>query len=226
MLPILALITVIALVCLLPVSLVLFLMYVACQAWRKPSPRRAARLLTFAMPAVVLIGLTILAVGACDRQMLLDRLPRPLEVAAVEYRLEESWGLGFMPGDNETGFVVYRLTRQSAEWARDQGGLLGDRLAGGTAQWHRTPVSDTCDERWHPHDDTPQKKGAAPCPFHSPTIAEYLGRYGFFISIEKGRDAEVDQAIQAGGSFYAYGRDRSVTIVDPARGKVYFAYAG
>ncbi|PRH87057.1 hypothetical protein C5L14_10385 [Labrys okinawensis] len=158
--------------------------------------------------------------------MLLDRVPQPLQVAAVEYRLEESWGLGFMPGDNETGFVVYRLTGQSAKWARDQGSRLGGRLPGGTAQWHRTPVGDTGDERWYPHDDTLQMKGAAPGSLHSPSIAEYLGRYGFFISIEKKRATEADQAIQAGGSFYAYARGGRVTIVDPARGKVYFAYAG
>lgn len=226
MLAILALVSIVALIGLLPASLMFFLAHVAWRAWRRPQPGRAARRITVAMSAVVLIGLPILAVQRCDRRMLFDRVPRPLEAAAVEYRLEETWGLGFMPGDAETGFVVYRLTEASAEWARAQGSLLGDKLPGGLAQWHRTPVADIGDRRWHPHDDDPQMKGTAPAAFHSPTITEYLGQYGYFIPIENGRDADATQAIQASGSFYAYGRGGSVTIVDPARGKVYFAYAG
>ncbi|MGO4736552.1 hypothetical protein AB4099_08415 [Bosea sp. 2KB_26] len=46
------------------------------------------------------------------------------------------------------------------------------------------------------------------------------------IPMEAGRDAEADRSIQEAGSFYCYGRGGSVTIVDPVRGKVYFAYAG
>jgi hypothetical protein len=61
---------------------------------------------------------------------------------------------------------------------------------------------------------------------HSPTVDEYLGKYGFLIAIEEIRVAEVDQAIQTPGSFYKVGRGGSVTVVDPIRGKVYFFYAG
>lgn len=61
---------------------------------------------------------------------------------------------------------------------------------------------------------------------HPPDLVEYLDKYGFSIPIEEGRLDEANKAIQSGGSFYSYGKGGSVTIVDPARGKVYFAYAG
>ena len=62
---------------------------------------------------------------------MLARVPEPLEVASIEYRLEESWGLGFLPGDNQTGFAVCRLTDASTGWARSQGGRLGEMLPRG-----------------------------------------------------------------------------------------------
>lgn len=64
---------------------------------------------------LLLIGVPYYLAERYQRQFLLARVPVPLKVAAVEYRLERSWGVGFMPGDNETGFVVYRLTSESAE---------------------------------------------------------------------------------------------------------------
>lgn len=57
-------------------------------------------------------------------------------------------------------------------------------------------------------------------------MSTYLRKYGFPIPIEKGRADEADRAIRSPGSFYSYGRAGSITIVDPARGKVYFAYVG
>jgi hypothetical protein len=138
-----------------------------------------------------------------ERQFVLARVPSPFDVAAIEYRLEKSWGMGFMPGDNETGFVVYRLTRESAEWARKQGSRLGEMLPVSQSTWLPTPVSGN---RWHPYDHDPQMMSAQRAANHPPTIVEYLERYGFSIDIEKGRDAEADRAIQSEGSFYSYGR--------------------
>ncbi|MFC7396077.1 hypothetical protein ACFQU1_02560 [Chelatococcus sp. GCM10030263] len=162
-----------------------------------------------------------------EREVLLARVPEPLKASSVDYRLEESWGLGFMPGDNETGFVVYSLTEASAAWARSQGSHLAQMLPGGSAKWRPTPVGDAGDHReWHPYDHDPGMMTARRAPQHPPTIWEYLEKYGFIIPIEPGKDVEADQAIQQPGSFYSYGKGGSVTIVDPVRGKVYFAYAG
>lgn len=161
-----------------------------------------------------------------ERAAVLARVPEPLKVAAIEYRLEQSWGIGG-PGDNETGFVVYRLTDSSVEWARSCGAQLGSMLAGDSETvWQATPIAEDHDRKtWHHYDDDPFMRVDRP-KGHLATIAELLEAYGHTIDIEKGRDAEADQAIQTEGSFYSYGRGGSVTIVDPKRGKVYFAYVG
>jgi hypothetical protein len=126
-----------------------------------------------------------------------------------------------MPGDNETGFVVYRLTERTAQWARSKGSRLGEALSDGKTSWHATPIDETGSRnRWHHYDSETERHR------HPATIREYLGAYGFSIPIEMGRDDEANRAIREAGSFYSYGRGGSVTIVDPARGKVYFAYAG
>ncbi|QGY01881.1 hypothetical protein MMSR116_08315 [Methylobacterium mesophilicum SR1.6/6] len=164
-------------------------------------------------------------------------VPSPLVAASVEYRLENAWGLakdtwGFLgsPGDNETGFIIYRLTDASALWARKQGSRLGEMLAPMSGEWRRTPVEDrgggNAIRTWHPYDHDPQMMSVRRPEQHPPSINEFLEKYGFTIPIEKERTDEVDQAIQSEGSFYSFGRGGSVTIIDPTRGKVYFAYAG
>jgi hypothetical protein len=215
-----------ALLALLLVGLVILLLRFAYRLWRKPEPGRAVRRSLIVISCLLPISVPYYLGKRYEHQFLLARIPAPLEVAAVEYRLEKSWGVGFMPGDNETGFVVYRLTSNSAEWARNQGSQLGDKLPGRTSKWHPTPVEDAGDKGWHPYDHDPQMMSEKRAANHPPTIEEYLEKYGFIIAIENGRDTEADQAIQSEGSFYSYGRGGSVTIVDPIRGKVYFAYAG
>ncbi|HEV7323097.1 MAG TPA: hypothetical protein VGO04_31215 [Ensifer sp.] len=174
--------------------------------WRRTGPEQVVRRrLIIAVGLLAIMGPSV-ASKIAERNHVLARVPEPLEVAEIEYRLEELFGVGFMPGDNETGFVVYRLTDESADWARKQGSKLGEVLSGEKGAWRATPVGDTQQ--------------------HLSSLEEYLEQYGFAIPIEKGRTDEANRAVQSGGSFYSYGRGGSVTIVDPTRGKVYFAYAG
>lgn len=161
-----------------------------------------------------------LAFKAYELHFVLSRVPEPLHVSWIEYRLEKSWGIG-MPGDNETGFVIYRMTSGSTDWARKQGQHLGDKLPGGSAEWHQTPVDESgAHNRWHQYDSTSEPHG------RKANLAEYLDKYGFPIPIEKGRDAEINYAVQNPGSFYSYERGGSVTVISPTQGKIYFAYAG
>lgn len=155
-----------------------------------------------------------------DRRATLARVPAPLEVAEVEYRLERAGGIG--PGGKETGFVAYRLTAASTRWARSHGGAIGRFLSGGQ-NWQATPIIAKRGHPWHPYDGDGSMGPIGP---HATNISEYLDQYGFSIPVDKARAAEFDRAIQAPGSYYQYGRGGSVTIIDPAQGKVYFAYAG
>ncbi|MGO4736551.1 hypothetical protein AB4099_08410 [Bosea sp. 2KB_26] len=145
---------------LLLVCLVILLLRFAYRLWRRPQPGRTVRRTAIVAAGLLLIGVPYVAVKYQEREMLMSRVPAPLEVASLEYRLEEAWGVGFMPGDNETGFVVYRLTDSSADWAREQGSRLGDMLAAGVTKWHPTPVRHAGDKDWHPYDHDPQMMSA------------------------------------------------------------------
>jgi len=195
------------------------LLYLLGKRWRATAPNQHGRRVAIVASGIAVVASPYLIFKAFELRFVLARVPYPLHVAWIEYRLEES--LGFGPGGNETGFVVYRLTDRSAQWARSKGQLLADALPGGKESWHPTPVEDSGPENpWHTYDSRTD------LPPHATTIDEYLDRYGLSIPIEKGRVDEANRAIQGSGSFYSYGPGGSVTIVDPTQGKVYFAYAG
>jgi hypothetical protein len=192
--------------------------------WRMTKPDQH-----LARGLIVALGLGIVA--SCyiglkihERNFVLARVPAPLEVAEIEYRQEELWGLGFMPGDNETGLVIYRLTDKSAEWARGKGNQLPQSLLGEQQVWAQTPVSDKDDE-WG-FQETYDPMTGRTYDRSPPDISGFLGKFGFNIEVEDALQSEVNKAVQSPGSFYSYGSGGSVTIVDPANGKVYFAYAG
>ena len=223
------LLAVLAIIVLLLVFAVVFVFLGLRHIWRLTQPNQVVlRSLVVASGLGVIVS-PYVALRIGEDRHVLERVPHPLVVAAIEYRLEKSWGMGFMPGDNETGFVVYQLTDESAHWARQQGNRLGSMLAGAQRAWNPTPVDDSSNDhairQWHPYNYDPQMMSESPAA-RIPTIREYLEKYGFSIPIEEGKDDEVNQALQSVGSFYTFGNGGSVTIVDPKRGKVYFAYAG
>lgn len=211
----------IILILLTPVALIGGVLFLLRKRWQRTNPEQRNRRAAIVLAGLLVVTSPYLLFKAYELRFVLARVPSPLHVAWIEYRLEDSFGGIGLPGDNETGFVVYRLTDASAQWARSKGARLGEALPGGAESWHATPVDDSgARHRWHHYDSEAEKRG------YPATIAEYLDAYGFSIPIEKGRDDEANRAIRASGSFYSYGRGGSVTIVDPARGKVYFAYAG
>jgi hypothetical protein len=188
--------------------------------WGETEPAHRGRRMAILLAAALVLTWPYLAIKGVELRHVLARVPAPLNIWWIDYRLERSWGIG-LPGDNEEGFVVYRLASGSARWARSKGERLGEFLPGGAKAWHSTPVDAIGEhDRWHPYDQDGKSER------HSATIFEYLGQYGYSIPIEAGRDADANQAINNPGSFYSYGSGGSVTIVDPARGKLYFAYAG
>ncbi len=159
-----------------------------------------------------------LAFKAWELPRLLDRVPEPLEAIWIEYRLEESWGFG--PGGNETGFAIYLLTPASAQWARSKGARLDEHFAAKDGAWWQTPIDDFAEhDLWHRYDDNSIAS-------HPPDIREFLDRYGFSIPVAGDRVDQANRVIRNPGSFYSYGRGGSLTVIDPAGGKVYFAYAG
>lgn len=173
-----------------------------------------------AMGALV-ISSPYVAFKIVELRFVLARVPGPLRVSWIDYRVEEASGIG-MPGDNETGFVVYRLTGGSARWALDEGERLGMSLSGGAYVWHQTPIDHQANggRDWHPrhHDQATPARDA--------DINEYLDKYGFGIRIDRKYADAFNQTIARSGSFYAYGRGGSLVVVDPRHRKLYYAYAG
>lgn len=88
------------------------------------------------------------------------------------------------------------------------------------------PVDETDVDEWHRYDFDQQMMTETRPKKHRATVLEYLEIDGFTIPIEEGLDAEANKAITSEGSFYSHGPAGRVTISDPVRGKVYFAYAG
>jgi hypothetical protein len=172
--------------------------------------------------AVVLIGLGIVASPyltwkTYHYRFTLNRLPDRLDVASIEFQEEEAWGIGG-PGDNETGFIAYRLAPKNADWARSRGAALASSLPGGSTEWLQTPI--VCVDRTCPWKNEVAKQTDVP------SLAGYLGRYGFDIRVDRKWHDKVNRAIRAPGSVYRYTRAGGVTLVVPADGMAYFAYAG
>lgn len=189
--------------------------------WRRAGPRQIARrAATFAVFLLALCA-PYLAFKAFELRFVLARVPEPLDVAWIDYRHEEHWGIG-LPSDNETGFVVYRLREGSAHWARSKSIRLPDELQHESNNpWLPTPVDE-----WNPgaqwHDEYSDRSR----PAHPADVAEYLDRYGRGISVDRRWRDQANRAIRQPGSFYRYEGGGRVTIIDPAAGYVYVVYAG
>lgn len=190
------------------------------KAWNSKPEGGYRRRTGIILAAALSLSSPFLIWRAYEIKLIFARVPEPLQSHWIDYRVEKSWGIGG-PGDNETGFVVYRLRSSSAEWARSQGATLDLSLNSKEGVWLPTPVDDLSPERgWHDAFDDRNK------PVHQADFAEYLNRYGFGISIDKDWLARANHAARTSGSFYRYGRGGRVTVIDPSAGKVYFAYAG
>ena len=187
--------------------------------WRR-SHRRAltpsARLNTMMTSALIAVcfPFALLQIGVWQKAY--GRVPEPLKGAAIEFRNEKAWGAGGLPGDNETGFIVLRLTSSSSAWARKEGAGLASKLPGGTNRWRQTPI-DFSNGDWPLEQGGQTSKG---------WLNRYLEKYGFNIDVPKGWRDKFDRAAESPGSFYRYGGGGSLTLVDPANGLTFFAYAG
>jgi hypothetical protein len=180
--------------------------------WRAAGPERPLWRIAVVLAALSVLASPYLGLKLYVHYATLARLPKQLEVASIEFQREESWGIGG-PGDNETGFIAYRLTPESADWVRRQGNGLGRALTVRWDEWRQTPI--TCEEercRWY--DTMAGRTG----PNRDPDLMDYLNQYGFGIPVDRKWRDKVDQAIRSPGSVYSYSAGGGVTIVAPAQG--------
>ena len=145
-------------------------------------------------------------------------LPPALTTEGVKYARNEVWGFG--PGGNETGFNVIRLSANAAELVAQGGVAWLDAQKGGRLwpDWTETPV---------PHDDLWMGRPDSAAGRHpAPTVLAVLDRYGFPVAVPDDDQAALDAALNAPGSFYAFGPGGLVAVVVPASRHAYVFHAG
>ena len=166
--------------------------------------------------------LTLLAGCAEDRR---SHLPAEFGETTVLFAEEQSWGAPLLrlPGDNETGFIVYELPPKTADLIRTKGLAFLEPL--------RQQNSPERPLIWTPTPLAKKQRGSASWfrdidgDYAEPDVRRYLGRYGFHIELPSARVRELNEIIRAPGAYYAYGRV-GVLIVAPNQRLAYFLYAG
>ncbi|MDO8343635.1 MAG: hypothetical protein Q7T48_10575 [Cellvibrio sp.] len=150
----------------------------------------------------------------------LSYVPKSFGVSKILYNSQKS--LGFGPGGNETGIIIYELPVEVAEKIMNGGLAYLNGLPqqpGNTYDWHgrfhkwgETPLL------LHGDDGTPRKT-------LDHEIGHYLDRYGFGIELEKEIEREINSALSSSKSFYSFGRIGFILVIPKSR-KVIFAYNG
>lgn len=148
----------------------------------------------------------------------LRALPPAVGAESIEYSRNETYGFG--PGGKETGFNVIRLSETGARRVAEGGIPWLDAQTGGRVfpEWAATPVPH--DEYWMGRADS--ALGAFP----SPTVEAVLDRYGHGFDLPDAHQTALDAALNASGSFYAFGRGGLVVVIVPPEGLAYVLHAG
>jgi hypothetical protein len=174
---------------------------------------------------MLLRSLTLLAIlllpGGCDdaeRRHALGALPPAVQAEAVDYGRNLTHGFG--PGGNETGFNVIRLAEDGAERVAEGGVAWLNAQPGGrmAPDWQVTPVPR--DDFWMGRPDSAM--GAYP----APTVMAVLDRYGFGFDPPPEHRKALDLALNAPGSYYAFGSGGLVAVIVPKTRRAYVFYAG
>lgn len=179
------------------------------------------------LPKFIFIALIVTAIAVpvarfkiYERRFMLSVVPDALNVSAIAYSKEESWGFG--PGGNEAGIRVYPLPEHVSKEIEARGGIdffntmppntdQNDReWRGRYTNWEETPIKT--EGYW----DSGKKRL---------DIYDYICAYGFCIDIEPEIVSQANEIVNAPGSYYAYGRI-GVIIVSPGNNLVLYFYKG
>jgi hypothetical protein len=154
-----------------------------------------------------------------ERRFMLSTVPDALDVSAIAYSKEESWGFG--PGGNEAGIRVYPLPEHVSKEIEARGIDFFNTMPPNTDQnerewrgsytkWEETPIKT--EGYW----DSGKKRL---------DIYDYICAYGFCIDIEPEIVSQANEIVNAPGSYYAYGRI-GVIVVNPGHNLVLYFYKG
>jgi hypothetical protein len=182
----------------------------------------------WALVAAILVAVPWAGCQLYIRSHHLSFVPYGIAASNILYVEEKQWGIG-LPGDNETGVLVYEMPEAVAE-GLEAGGV------GYLEQLPRKPQSPPPDFRgvYSDWQETP----VVPDPRHwgssdyegtrywvSPGIGDYLNKYGFPIPIDASIEAMINDAISKSGGYYAYGRIGMILLIPRVR-RIVYAYNG
>jgi hypothetical protein len=170
------------------------------------------------LACAVILGLIALGWAGSNRLWVLRALPDGIGAYWVSHADNRSHGFG--PGGNETGFNVILLSEAGAERIASGGVAWLNAQTGGRLRpdWAQTPVPQ--DEFWMGRADSAM--GAFP----GPTVRAVLDRYGFGIDLPADHQSALDAALNAPGSFYAFGPGGLVAVLVPRTRLAYVFYSG
>jgi hypothetical protein len=213
---------------------------------QKTSPQKQANwwqvALAWPLGCLLMVGAISLAITGChsyaSHKARMSVVPVGLEVEGIIYRSEKSWGLPFLalPGDNETGVIVYELSDTTSERILNSGyqlvqrfGKQGDdawtlddpRRRGLYSTWNETPTTHNARGRnliteaalIDEDDKAPMR------------IGSFLSRYGFEIPVRTDIIQKADDGLSKPNSYYSYGRSGMFRII-PRHQMAVYAYAG
>jgi hypothetical protein len=145
-------------------------------------------------------------------------LPDTFEATRVGYI--GRFANGFGPGANESGFAVIDLSEAGAAQIAKGGIPWLNAQPGGRLwpDWSATPVPR--DEFWMGRPDSAM--GASP----DPTVRAVLDRYGHGVDVPAKHETALNAALNAPGSFYAFGPGGLVAVIVPTTRRAYVFYAG
>ena len=150
----------------------------------------------------------------------LSFVPDALGVDDIDYVEEQRWGIPLigLPGDNETGIIIYELPGDAADAIAKEGlrhlqGLPANSRSNGRDwrgrydHWQATPFDDTARARmtW--------------------TYSGIPRECAFCVRVDPRIWAEVERIVNAPGSYYALGRI-GVIVVSPRARRVIYMYNG
>ncbi|HLO61693.1 MAG TPA: hypothetical protein VK165_01880 [Azonexus sp.] len=164
------------------------------------------RTLSWLLPCLFFaVGLWAALLSIEKRHWLL-KLPPQLGVEKVLYAKTKS--LGFGPGANETGVVLYELPAHVSD---KNPSVLAPQL-----RWEKTPLQGH--REWFEGEGASRTKAG-------PLLYNFLNHYGFEIVVEPEVVGEIDRAVSTPGSWYAYTRD-GVILLMPLINRLAYIYAG
>jgi hypothetical protein len=166
-----------------------------------------------------LVAVPVVSFKMYERRLMLSVVPDALDVSAIAYSKEESWGFG--PGGNEAGIRLYPLPEHVSKEIEARRIDFFNTMPPNTDQnergwrgrytnWEETPIKT--EGYW----DSGNKRL---------DIYDYICAYGFCIDIEPEIVSQSNEIVNAPGNYYAYGRI-GVIVVSPRHNLVLYFYKG